>query len=77
MVFASFSEEIYLSFAISILVFFYLVLVVLESPWSNSGGVCILPLDCCFPTLRVAEKMSTVSDSKGKPRTGVLYGNLQ
>jgi hypothetical protein len=61
MVLPSFNEEMYLSFAILILVFLYLFLVALESPWSNSGAWW-LPLDSCFPTL--TERMASMIDSK-------------
>ena len=61
MVLPSFNEQVYLSFAVSILVILYLFLVALESPWSNSGAWW-LPLDSCFPTL--TERMASVTDSK-------------
>ncbi|XWS09286.1 hypothetical protein CRYUN_Cryun40dG0072600 [Craigia yunnanensis] len=51
-----------LSFAISLLVFIYLLLVLLESQWSNKG-VSWLPQDCCFPVPHISKKMGLVSDS--------------
>ncbi|XVF65467.1 hypothetical protein PTKIN_Ptkin09bG0251900 [Pterospermum kingtungense] len=48
-----------LSFAISVLSFMYLFLVLLESPWSNKGVVSWLPQDCCFPVppRKISNKM--------------------
>ncbi|CAK9141654.1 unnamed protein product [Ilex paraguariensis] len=52
-------EEVYLSFAISMLMVFYLFLIVLESPWSN-GGLSWLPQDSCFPVS--TKRLSSVID---------------
>ncbi|EOY04982.1 Uncharacterized protein TCM_020114 [Theobroma cacao] len=57
----SFKGEMYLSFAISLLAFIYLFLVVLESHWRNKG-VSWLPQDCCFPVPLISNKMGLVSD---------------
>ncbi|KAK7261601.1 hypothetical protein RIF29_27916 [Crotalaria pallida] len=61
MILANFTEQLYLSLAISILVILYVFLLALESPWSNHG-VAWLPQDCTFPIL--TESMFTLANNE-------------
>ncbi|CAL5414089.1 unnamed protein product [Camellia sinensis] len=53
----SFSAELYLSFAISVIGLLYLFLVFLESRWSNE-----FPQDSCFPPI-ITERLPSLADS--------------
>lgn len=50
MTLASFTEQMYLCLAISILVILYVLLLALDSPWTNKG-VSLMLQDCNFPIL--------------------------
>ncbi|KAM7461495.1 hypothetical protein LguiA_029616 [Lonicera macranthoides] len=59
---SSLTEQVYLSFAISVVLLLYGFVVVLESRWSS--GVSHLPLqDSCFPQFKVQVENCITSDA--------------
>uniref|UniRef100_F6HYR1 Uncharacterized protein n=1 Tax=Vitis vinifera TaxID=29760 RepID=F6HYR1_VITVI len=57
-------DQLCLSTAISVVVFLYVVLLVLESSWRNIGVSWLTQVDCCFPHL-VAERLTAAAVDKG------------
>lgn len=72
-------DQLCLSTAISVVVFLYVVLLVLESSWRNIGVSWLTQVDCCFPHF-VAERLTAAAVDKGsrdvsclKDKWEVLY----
>lgn len=61
MSFFNLTEELYLYFAISVLLLFYFFLVGLESSWSNKQVQYWLPQDCSFQSLVPLASESNIS----------------
>ena len=57
-------DQICLSSAISVVVFLYVVLLVLESSWRNIGVSWLTQVDCSFPHF-VAERLTAAAVDKG------------
>lgn len=72
-------DQMILSFAISVMVLIYFLLVLLESPWSNKGAISWLPQDCCFPVPNpphVSNKLGLGTDFNVEDMKASFLSNL-